>query len=138
MRTPGSIVAGILFAASPAFAQSLWLDARTLDSLETGVLCEQASGIRTLARNQMITTGGERWRMLARRQLDVEAFAMGAPPMDPNRCYVVARAGLGDTERRAFEVLDFAVSDERTTVFVLGRNFPLPLEGAELSRPRRY
>jgi len=135
MRTPSPIAAALLFAASPALAQSHWLDKGRLDPWEVSVLCARASDIRSLARNQMTTTSDARWRRLSRQQLIVEAFVMGQPPLDPERCYIVARAGLADNdERRAFEVLDFAVSDEKTTVFVVGRSFPLPLEGAELSR----
>lgn len=138
MRTPGLIVAALLFAASPAMAQSHWLEKGRLGASEIAALCGRASDIRSLALNQMITTGDKRWRRLSRQQLAVEAFVMGQPPFDPERCYIVVRAGLGDdTERRAFEVLDFAVNAERTSVFVIGHNFELPLEGAELSRPRR-
>jgi hypothetical protein len=83
----------------------------------------------------MTTTGGERWRRLSRQELVVEAFVMGSPPLDPGRCYVVARAGRAEeTERRAFEVRDFAVSAESTTVFVIGRDFALAPGSAELSR----
>jgi hypothetical protein len=83
----------------------------------------------------MTTAGPERWRQLARQQLTVESSVMGAPPLDPGRCYIVARAGLAkETERRAFEVRDFAVSAESTTVFVVGRNFALPSKDGEPTR----
>ena len=83
----------------------------------------------------MTTTGNERWRRLSRRELVVEAFVMGKPPLDPGRCYVVARAGRAkETELRVFEVRDFAVNSESTTVFVIGSDFALPPESAEPSR----
>jgi hypothetical protein len=135
MRAPGSIIAALLLAAPPAMAQSKWVESGRLDPSEVGALCVQASDVRSLARNQMITIGGERWRRLSRQELVVEAFIMGAPPLDPGRCYVVARAGRGEeTERRAFEVRDFAVNAESTTVFVIGRNFALAT-GSEAPSP---
>ena len=115
--------------------QSKLLESGQLDPSEVSALCEQASDVRVLARRQMITTGNEHWLRLSRQQLVVEAFVMGKPPLDPGRCYVVARAGLAeDTERRVFEVRDFAVNTAGTTVFVIGRDFPLPPEIAEPSR----
>ncbi len=116
-------------------AQSKWLESGSLDPSEVSALCERASDVRVLARRQMITTGDERWLRLSRQQLVVEAFVMGRPPLDPGRCYVVARAGLGEeTDRRVFEVRDFAVNTKGTTVFVIGRDFPLPPEIAEPTR----
>ena len=58
----------------------------------------------------------------------VEAGAiMGLPPLEPDRCYVIVRAGRDrESERRAFEVRDLAVSSERTSVLVVGRNYGLP------------
>jgi hypothetical protein len=133
MRTLGSIIAIVLFGTTPATAQSKWLESGRLDPSEVSTLCQRASDIRLLARIQMITTGNERWLRLSRQELVVEAFVMGTPPLDPRRCYVLARAGLAEeTERRVFEVCDFAVSSESTTVFVVGRNFALPAESAEL------
>jgi hypothetical protein len=135
MRALSSIVAMLLFGTPPAMAQSKWLESGHLDPSEIGALCERASEVRLLARSQMITTGNERWRRLSRQELIVEAFVMGAPPLDPARCYVVARAGrVEEMERRVFEVRDFIVSPENTSVFVVGRNFALPPENSEPSR----
>jgi len=132
MRTLSSIIAMLLFGTPPAMAQSKWLESGHLDPSEVGALCERASEVRLLARSQMITTGNERWLRLSWQELVVEAFAMGAPPLDPGRCYVVVRAGhVGETERRVFEVRDFVVSPENTSVFVIGRNFALPPKSAE-------
>ena len=135
MRTLSPIVAALLFGTPPAMAQSKWLESGRLDPSEVSALCERASDVRVLARTQMTTTGDERWLRLSRQQLIVEAFVMGRLPLDPGRCYVVARAGLAEeTERRVFEVRDFAVNTAGTTVFVIGRDFPLPPEIAEPSR----
>jgi len=135
MRTLSTIVATLLLGAPPAMAQSKWVETGSLDPSEVGALCERASDVRELARSQMTTTGGERWLRLSRRRLVIEAFVMGRPPLDAGRCYVVARAGLGEeTERRIFEVRDFAVNAAGTTVFVIGRDFPPPPEAAKPSR----
>jgi hypothetical protein len=135
MRTLSSIIATLLFAAPPAMAQSKWLESGRLGPSEVSALCGRAGDLRTLARKQMTTTGDQRWRQLSRQELVVEAFVMGAPPFDPGRCYVVARAGLAEEiERRIFEVHDFAVSAEDTTVFVVGRNFVLPPKSGESMR----
>jgi hypothetical protein len=135
MRALSSIIAALLFAAPPALAQSKWLDSGRLEVSEISALCARASDVRVLARGQMTTTGGERWRQLSRQRLAVEAFVMGTPPLDPGRCYIVARAGLADaTERRVFEVRDFTVNAESTTVFVVGRNFAMPLKSGEPTR----
>jgi hypothetical protein len=76
---------------------------------------------------QIISSGDERWRRLSRQELVIEDAMMGVPPLDPSRCYIIARAGLsGDDRRRAFEVRDFAVSIERTSVFVVGHAYDLP------------
>ena len=135
MRTLSSIVATLLFGTPPAMAQSKWLESGRLDPSEVSALCERASDVRMLARTQMTTTGNERWRRLSRQELVVEAYIMGRFPLDPGRCYVVARAGLAEeSERRVFEVRDFAVNTAGTTVFVIGRDFPLPPEIAEPGR----
>jgi hypothetical protein len=135
MRTLGTIIATLLLGTSPATAQSKWLESGRLDRSEVSALCERASDVRELARSQMTTTGGERWLRLSRQRLVIEAFVMGRPPLDPGRCYVLARAGLGEeTERRIFEVRDFAVNAAGTAVFVIGRDFPPPAETAEPSR----
>ena len=103
-----SIVAALLLAAAPAMAQSKWVESGRLDPSEVSALCERASDVRSLARNQMTTTGDARWLRLSRQELVVEAFVMGRPPLDPVRCYVLARAGpVEDAERRVFEVRDF-------------------------------
>jgi hypothetical protein len=44
----------------------------------------------------------------------------GVPPLNPGRSYVIAHAG--DGERRAFEVRDFTVGPERTSVFIICRD----------------
>ncbi len=135
MRTLSTIIATLLFGTPAAMGQSKLLESGQLDPSEVSALCEQASDVRVLARRQMITTGNEHWLRLSRQQLVVEAFVMGKPPLDPGRCYVVARAGLAeDTERRVFEVRDFAVNTAGTTVFVIGRDFPPPPDIAEPSR----
>ena len=135
MRTLSTFVAALLLGATPVMAQSQWLESGRLDPSEVRALCEQASDVRELARSQMISTGNERWLRLSRRRLVVEAFVMGTPPLDPGRCYVVARAGFTEeTERRVFEVRDFAVGDAGTTVFLVGRDYALAAETAQPSR----
>ncbi len=116
-------------ATSSATAESKWLESGRLDVSEIRVLCEQVSGVRLLARMQMISSGNERWRSLSRRELAIEAAFMGIPPLDSGRCYIVVRAGAaGDIERRAFEVRDFAVSAERTSVFIVGGSHEAPAD----------
>ena len=116
-----------LFAANSAMAESKWLESGRLDASDIRVLCAQVKDVQLLARMQMIASGNERWRSLSRRELVVEAAVMGVPPLDPDHCYVIARAGLAaDTERRAFEIRDFAVSTERSSVFVVGRAYDAP------------
>jgi hypothetical protein len=52
---------------------------------------------------------------------------MGLPPLDPGRCYVIARAGLADNQqRRAFEVYDFVDNEGRTSVLIVGRAYDPP------------
>jgi hypothetical protein len=76
---------------------------------------------------QMITSGDDRWRRLSRQELVIEATAMGAAPLDPSRCYVIAHAGsAAEGERRAFEVRDFTSNAEQTSVFVVGRAYDAP------------
>lgn len=135
MRALSSIIATLLFATPSAMAESKWLESGRLNPSEVSALCGLASDVRVLASKQMTAAGDEHWRQLSRQKLVVEAFVMGAPPLDPGRCYAVARAGLvNEIERRAFEVHDFAVSAESTTVFVVGRNFALPLKSEEPTR----
>lgn len=126
----------VLFAMThPALAQSKWLESKLLDVSEIRDLCESVSDVRLLARMQMISSGPNRWRQLSRQELAIEAVVMGAPPLDPGRCYVIASAGPAyDMERRAFEVLDFVDSTERTSVLAIGRAYDLPPDGAP-SRP---
>lgn len=134
MRTLSSIIATLLFTTLPAMAQSKWVESGCLDTSEVSAICKRASDVRTLARTQMISSGNERWTRLSRQELVVEAFVMGTPPLDPRRCYVVARAGRAEeTGRRGFEVRDFAVSAESTSVFVIGRGFELPPKSGEPS-----
>lgn len=122
MRALWCGMASVLFATNSAMAESRWLQSGRLDVSDIRLLCEQVRDVRLLARMQMISSGNERWRSLSRRELVIEAAVMGVPPLDPSRCYVLARAGqAGDAERRAFEIRDFAVDTERTSVFVVGR-----------------
>ena len=94
---------------------------------EIKVLCDRVSDVRLLGRMQMITSGDDRWRRLSRQELVIEAAAMGVAPLDPSRCYVIARAGpAAEGERRAFEVRDFTSNTERTSVFVIGRAYDAP------------
>lgn len=124
-----SRAAVILAAASPAQAGSEWLDSRRLEVSEIRAHCGQVSDVRLLVRMQMISSGNERWRRLSRQELVVEATVMGIPPLDPGRCYVIARAGPAYVgERRAFEVRDFAVSTAQTSVFLIGHAYDLPGE----------
>ncbi|MCI4677423.1 hypothetical protein K9U39_18145 [Rhodoblastus acidophilus] len=116
-------------------AESKWLESERLGGSEIKALCERASDVRTLAHMQMMASGDRRWLRLARQELIVESFVMGAPLRDPGRCYLVARAGRADdTERQAFEVRAFAVNGESTTVFVIGRAFKLPKKSGESGR----
>ncbi|WIM11602.1 hypothetical protein [Enhydrobacter sp.] len=108
-------------------AESQWLESGRMSAAEVRALCERVSDVRLLARMQMISTGDARWRQFARQELVIEAVVIGMPPLDPNRCYVLARAGPKDRgERRVFEVLDFAVNPERSSVFIIGRSYDLP------------
>jgi hypothetical protein len=117
----------ILVTASSARAESAWLESRRLEVSEIRTHCERASDIRLLARMQIISSGNERWRRLSRQELAIEATVMGMPPLNPDRCYVIARAGSAqEGERRAFEVRDFAVNIARTSVFVIGHGYDLP------------
>jgi hypothetical protein len=128
MRALCLIAATVLSATvSSVQADTRWLQSGHLDVPEIVSLCEQVRDVRQLARMQMIASGGERWKRLARQSLDLEAAVMGAPPLDPGRCYIIARAGpADDRERRAFEVRDFAVTPERTSVFVIGGGYDAP------------
>ncbi len=117
----------MLVFASSARAESEWLDSRRLEVREIRTHCERVSDVRLLARMQMISSGNARWRRLSRQELAIETTVMGVPPLDPDRCYVIARAGSADErERRAFEVRDFAVSAARTSVFLIGHAYDLP------------
>src|SRR6516165_7490371 len=114
-----------LFATShSALAESKWLEAARLNVSEIKALCDRVSDVRLLGRMQMIASGDDRWRRLSRQELVIEATAMGAPPLDPGRCYVIARGGSTDEKARsAFEVHDFTDSPERTLVFTIGRAY---------------
>ncbi len=119
-------VAVVLFA-NPALAQSKWLESKGMAAEEIRALCERVSDVRPLARTQIMSTGDNLWRRLSRQELEIETAIMGVPPLEQNRCYVIVRAGRDlESERRAFEVRDFAVSSERTSVLVVGRNYALP------------
>ena len=127
MRAIWCSMVSVLFAANPAMAESKWLESGLLDASDIRALCEHVKDVQLLARMQMIASGNERWRSLSRRELVVESVVMGVPPLDTGHCYVIARAGLAaDTERRAFEIRDFAVGTERTSVFVVGRAYDAP------------
>jgi hypothetical protein len=128
MRALWVVIATALFATThSALAESKWLESGRLETSEIKVLCERVSDVRLLARMQMISAGNERWRRLARQELVIEAAIMGVPPLDPGRCYVIARGGRTDErERSAFEVRDFTVSAERISVFTIGRAYGAP------------
>ena len=131
MRTLSLGIAAILFAtAYSAMAESKWLESKRLDLPEIKSLCERVSDVRMLARKQIGAAGDERWRRLSRQELVIEGAVMGVPPLDPSRCYVIAGAGPADErEQRVFEVRDFADSPERTSIFVIGRDYG-PARGA--------
>ncbi len=117
----------LLAANGPVLAESAWLESRRLALAERQALCERISDIRILAHHQMIASGDAQWRRLARQELVFEAAIMGAPPLDPGYCYVIMRAGQGDeTLRRAFEVREFTSNPERTSAFLVGRDFEAP------------
>ena len=127
MRTLCLGVAMVFVATQSALAESAWLESGRLKESEIRTLCEKVSDVRLLARMQMISSGDDRWRRLSRQGLVIESTFMGVLPLDPSRCYVIARAGPADeNERRAFEVRDFAVSTEGTSVFVVGRVYDPP------------
>jgi len=125
MRALWLVTATALFATThSAFAESKWLESGRLEASEIKVLCERVGDVRLLARMQMISAGDDRWRRLSRQELVIEAAVMGVPPLDPGRCYVIARGGpTGEGERRVFEVRDFAVSTDRTSVFTVGHAY---------------
>ena len=128
MRAVGLVIATALFATThPALAESKWLESGRLEVAEIRVLCDRVSDVRLLARMQMISAGSERWRRLSRKELVIEASVMGTPPLDPGRCYIVARGGSTDEgERSVFEVRDFTVSPERTSVLTIGHAYDVP------------
>lgn len=129
MRALYLCIAMVLAATSPAQAESRWLESGRLDVSEVRILCEQVSDARLLARMQMIASGDARWRHLSRQELVIEAVVMGEPPLDPDRCYAIARAGPAhDSERRAFEIREFAASPERISILAVGRVHDLPGE----------
>lgn len=120
-------VTAVLVAASPALPENGWLESKRLEVSEIRALCERVSDIRLLARMQMISSGNARWRRLSRQELAIEATIMGVPPLNPDRCYAIARAGAADEqERRAFEVRDFIVSTVRTSVLLIGHAYDPP------------
>lgn len=117
----------LLVSGSSALAGSEWLESRRLGAAEIRELCGRVGDVRPLARMQMITAGDARWRRLSRQELVIESAVMGLPPLDPDRCYLVARAGQGDDGvRRAFEVRDFAANPARVSVLLVGRHYELP------------
>jgi hypothetical protein len=121
------IVAATMLLAAPALAESAWVESGRLEPAELRALCERLDDVRLLARMQMIASGDARWRRLSRQALAIEDLAMGAPPLDPERCYVVARAGSGaEIERRAFEVREIAANPERAAVMVVGSDRAAP------------
>ena len=128
MRALWLAIATVLFATThSALAESKWLESGRLEASEIKALCERVGDVRLLARMQMISAGNERWRRLSRQELVIEAAVMGEPPLDPGRCYIIARGGMTrDTERSAFEVRDFTVSPERTSVLTIGRAYDAP------------
>ncbi len=110
-----------------ALAQSEWFESGRLSVAEIRGLCERVSDVRRLALMQMISNGNARWRQLSRQELVIETTAMGVPPLNPDRCYVIAHAGpRNEGERRAFEVRDFAVNPDRTSVFIIGHAYDAP------------
>jgi hypothetical protein len=121
---------GLLIGVSEPLAAAEWLDARTLPGESLRELCTRSSGIKSLARMQMMISLGAEWRRLSRQGLEVERIAIGQAPLDSSKCYVFVRAGPagefdGIAERRAFEARDFAHSPERTLVLVVGPQFTL-------------
>jgi hypothetical protein len=112
------------WAGPPAVAAD-WVDASKLTQEELRAMCDRASDVKLLARMQMLTSTDAEWREFSRQALTIEGFAMGVPPLDPTKCYVVARAGGNadpkGRQRRAFEVRDFTHSPERTLIMVIGR-----------------
>ncbi|HEY7578294.1 MAG TPA: hypothetical protein VH855_11920 [Acetobacteraceae bacterium] len=128
-------MATVLVAPHLALAESKWLESGRLEEAEIRVLCERVGDVRMLARMQMISSGGDDWLRLSRQELVIESTIMGVFPLDSSRCYVIARAGPADGgRRRAFEVRDFAVSTEQTSVFVVGRAHDLPPDAVQ-ARP---
>jgi hypothetical protein len=122
-------------ATQPVMADSRWLESGRLDASEIKLLCARVSDTRLLARMQMIASGDARWRRLSRQELVIEAAVMGEPPLDRGRCFAIVRAGPAqEGERRAFEVRDFAVSAERTSVFTIGRGHDLPPDSVQTAR----
>lgn len=123
MRALYVALAMVVFATTrQALAESKWLESRHIAVEEIKTLCARTSDVRQLARMQMISSGDNHWRRLAQQELVIETTIMGVPPLDAGRCYVVVRAGRDDeSKHRAFEVYDFAVGPERTSVLVIGR-----------------
>jgi hypothetical protein len=116
-----------LAVADPALGESEWVQSGRLAAGEIRALCERVGDLRLLARMQMISHGSARWLRLSRQEVAIEAAIMGISPLDPDRCYVIVRAGRDEErELRAFEVRDFAVSPERISVFTIGRDYDPP------------
>jgi hypothetical protein len=127
MRALWLVIATLLATTPSVLAESKWLESGRLETSEIKVLCDRVSEVRLLARMQMISAGNDRWRRLSRQALVIEAVVMGAPPLDPGRCYVIARGGPTDEgERSVFEVRDFTVSPESTSVLTIGRAYDEP------------
>jgi len=59
---------------------------------------------------QMISSGNDRWRQLSRQELTVETTVMGVPPLDPTRCYVIARAGSAPLKNAAPSRFEISLS----------------------------
>lgn len=126
-----AVLLAMAAAGQPAKAASDWLEAAKLSADELRHLCGQARDLTAIARSQLLSAGDADWLRLSRLDVAVDRIAMGTPPLDPGKCYVVVRAGSaaaggGEVAWRAFEVHDFARSAERTQVMVLGWHEPLP------------
>jgi hypothetical protein len=131
----GAAMLGLGADRSAVAAESKWIASSHLSTAEIRALCGQVSNVRLLARMQMISTGDARWRRLSRQELVFETAIMGVPPLDPDRCHVLMRAGPEDEgECRAFEVLDFVVNAEQTSAFIIGRGHDSPLKPGHLGR----
>ncbi len=73
--------------------------------------------------------------MAVATRIVIDVVMMGVPPLDPNRCYVIARGTVDEMERRAFEVLDFVDSTEQTSILAIGRAYDVPPDGVPFRAP---